>query len=169
MPIRTVASTRAPKAIGPYSQAVLVERPGLTTLHSAGQIALDPATGELAGGDARGQTERVMANLEGVLEAAGMTFANVVKTTVFLADLADFAAMNEVYGQRFQGAFPARSTVQVAALPRGARVEIELVAALETTVPGELQVAARKAPARRPGRKARRPVRLVRGPVKKRR
>ncbi|MBI5069693.1 MAG: hypothetical protein HZB56_15780 [Deltaproteobacteria bacterium] len=162
MPIRSVASDRAPRAIGPYSQAQLVEHPGLAILCCAGQIALDPATGEMVAGDIRAQTERVMQNVEGVLEAGGMTFANVVKTTVFLVDLSEFAAMNEVYGQRFQGAFPARSTVQVAALPRGARVEVEVMAVRETAVPGELQVAARKAPSRRP-RKARRPLRLVRG------
>ncbi len=131
MPTRTVSSDRAPKAIGPYSQAQLVERSGLELLWSAGQIALDPATGELVPGDVRAQTERVMRNLEGVLEAGGMTFANVVKTTVFLADLSEFAAMNEVYGKHFQGTFPARSTVQVAALPRGARVEIDAVAVLD--------------------------------------
>jgi len=167
MSIRSVASDRAPRAIGPYSQAQLVEHAGLAILHCAGQIALDPATGELVPGDIRVQTERVMHNVEGVLEAGGMTFGNVVKTTVFLLDLADFAAMNEIYGQRFQGSYPARSTVQVAALPRGARVEIEVLAVRETTVPGELQVAARKAPARRPARKARRPVRLVRAPKRK--
>jgi len=166
MSIRIIASDRAPKAIGPYSQALLVEHPGLATLYCAGQIPLDPATGELAKGDIRVETERVMHNVEGVLEAAGMTFANVVKTTVFLQDLSDFAGMNEVYGRRFQGSYPARSTVQVAALPRGARVEIEVVAVRELPVPGELQAAARKVPARRPARKARkRPVRslLVKG------
>jgi len=168
MPIRTVASDRAPKAIGPYSQAQLVEHLGLAILYCAGQVALDPATGERVSGDIRVETERVMANLEGVLEAGGMTFANVVKTTVFLQDLADFAAMNEVYGHRFQGAFPARSTVQVAALPRGARVEVEVVAVRETPLAGELQVAARKVPVRRPARKARRPVRLVRTRAKRR-
>ncbi len=168
MSIRTVASDRAPRAIGPYSQAQLVEHPGLAILYCAGQIPLDPATGELVTGDVRAETERVMANVEAVLEAGGMTFANVAKTTVFLQDLADFAAMNEVYGHRFQGAFPARSTVQVAALPRGARVEVEVVAARETPLAGELQVAARKVPARRPARKARRPVRLVRTRGKRR-
>jgi len=168
MSIRTVSSDRAPRAIGPYSQAQLVEHPGLAILYCAGQIPLDPATGELVAGDIRVETERVMTNLEGVLEAGGMTFANVVKTTVFLKDLADFAGMNEVYGHRFQGGYPARSTVQVAALPRGARVEVEVLAVRETPLAGELQVAARKAPARRPVRKARRPVRLVRARGKRR-
>jgi 2-iminobutanoate/2-iminopropanoate deaminase len=130
MSIRPIAAERAPRAIGPYSQAVLQERSDGATLWTAGQVALDPATMELVEGDARAQTERVMQSLEAVLEAAGMAFGDVVKTTVFLVDLADFGAMNEVYGSRFApGAFPARSTVQVTALPRGARVEIELVAA----------------------------------------
>jgi 2-iminobutanoate/2-iminopropanoate deaminase len=128
MPTRSVASDRAPQAIGPYSQAKLVEWPGGSTLYTAGQIALDPASMELVQGDVRAQTEQVMRNLEGVLAAAGMTFADVVKTTVFLADMAEFAAMNEVYGRRFPTDPPARSTVQAAALPRGARVEIEVVA-----------------------------------------
>jgi 2-iminobutanoate/2-iminopropanoate deaminase len=125
---RIVATDRAPRAIGPYSQGVLVEQPGALTLWSAGQIALDPATMELVPGDVRAQTEQVLRNLEGVLAGAGMALADVVKTTVFLADMADFAAMNEVYATRFPGAAPARSTVQAAGLPRGARVEIELVA-----------------------------------------
>jgi len=128
MPIQTIATPSAPKAIGPYSQALLVERAGQKTLYCSGQIALDPQTGELVQGDIAIQTERVMRNVEAVLSAAGMTFANVVKTTVFVVDLADFARMNEVYGKRFTGALPARSTVQAAALPRGARVEIEVTA-----------------------------------------
>jgi 2-iminobutanoate/2-iminopropanoate deaminase len=128
MPIQTIASPGAPKAIGPYSQALLVERSGQRTLYCSGQVALEPRSGELVQGDIAVQTERVMQNVEAVLAAAGMTFANVAKTTVFLLDMADFARMNEVYGRRFTGAFPARSTVQVAALPRGARVEIEVMA-----------------------------------------
>ena len=123
-----VSSPGAPRAIGPYSQAVLVERGGGRTLYCSGQIALDPATGELVTGDIAVQTERVLANVEAVLAAAGMSCADVVKTTVFLADMGDFARMNEVYAKRFPAAPPARSTVQVAALPRGARVEIEVVA-----------------------------------------
>ena len=122
-----VSSPAAPRAIGPYSQAVLVERGG-RTLYCSGQIPLDPATGELVPGDIVPQTERVLANVEAVLAAAGMRWADVVKTTVYLADLGDFARMNEVYAKRFPTAPPARSTVQVAALPRGARVEIEVVA-----------------------------------------
>ena len=123
-----VSSPGAPRAIGPYSQAVLVERGGGRTLYCSGQIALDPATGELVTGDIAVQTERVLANVEAVLAAAGMSCADVVKTTVFLADMGDFARMNEVYAKRFPAAPPARSTVQVAALPRGAKVEIEVVA-----------------------------------------
>ena len=123
-----VSSPGAPRAIGPYSQAVLVERGGGRTLYCSGQIPLDPTTGELVAGDIAIQTERVLANVEAVLAAAGMGCADVVKTTVFLADLGDFARMNEVYAKRFPSAPPARSTVQVAALPRGARLEIEVVA-----------------------------------------
>ncbi len=128
MPTRPIATPSAPRAIGPYSQAILVESSGQRTLYCSGQIALDPATAELVQGDVVAQTERVMQNMEAVLAAAGMTFANVVKTTVFLADMADFPRMNEVYGKRFGAAPPARSTVQAAALPRGAKVEIEAVA-----------------------------------------
>lgn len=147
MPTRSVASHRAPQAIGPYSQAKLVERPDGSTLYTAGQIALDPASMELVQGDVRAQTEQVMRNLEGVLAAAGMTFADVVKTTVFLVDLADFAAMNEVYARRFQAEFPARSTIQVAALPRGSRIEVEVHAVKHPP-------AARRSPtARRPARR----------------
>ena len=128
MPTRILQSDAAPKAIGPYSQAVLVERAGAKTLYCSGQIPLDPASGELVQGDIAAQTERVLANVAGLLAAAGLGFRDVVKTTVFLQDLADFAKMNEVYARRFEAPYPARSTVQVAALPRGARVEIEIVA-----------------------------------------
>jgi len=123
-----VAVPGAPAAIGPYSQAILASGPAGRTLWCSGQIPLDPATGELVPGDAAAQTERVLRNVEAVLAGAGMTFADVVKATVFLVDLADFAAMNGVYAARFPSPPPARSTVQVAALPRGARVEIEVVA-----------------------------------------
>jgi 2-iminobutanoate/2-iminopropanoate deaminase len=151
MPKRTVVSEAAPRAIGPYSQAVLVERPDGKTLYCAGQIPIDPATGELVAGDARVQTDRVLKNIEGVLAAAGLAFADVVKSTVFLVDLADFAAMNEVYASRFTGAFPARSTVQVAALPKGARVEIEVLATRDA--PARQGRRAVRKPARRPARK----------------
>jgi 2-iminobutanoate/2-iminopropanoate deaminase len=131
MPRKIVASPSAPKAIGPYSQAVAVDGPAGRTLYTAGQIALDPSSGEVVAGDIAVQAERVMKNLAAVLAEAGMTWADVVKTTVFLADMADFARMNEVYASRFAGSFPARSTVAVAGLPRGARVEIELTAVRE--------------------------------------
>ncbi len=128
MPKRVIATDRAPKAIGPYSQAILHEAGGVRTLHCAGQIALDPATMQIVPGDARAHTERVMKNIEAVLAAGGMSFSDVVHTTIFLADMADFATVNEVYGSRFTNAPPPRSTVQVAALPRGSRVEIEVLA-----------------------------------------
>jgi 2-iminobutanoate/2-iminopropanoate deaminase len=115
---------RAPQAIGPYSQGV---RAGGFVFFS-GQIPLDPVTGQITGVDSVEQTERVMKNIEEVLAAANLGFEDVVKTTIFLIDLADFAAVNEVYGRRFQKDPPARSTVEVKGLPRGSRVEIEVVA-----------------------------------------
>ena len=124
--MKTIVSTpNAPAAIGPYSQAV--EANGLVFL--SGQIPLDPATGQMIEGDVSAQTERVMQNLEAVLAAAGCTFADVVRSGIFLADLGDFAKVNEIYGRRFVKDPPARATVQVAALPRGARVEIDMIAA----------------------------------------
>ncbi len=124
---RTVASPHAPKPIGPYSQAVITRHADdIQMLHAAGQIPIDPATGELVAGDIVAQAERVMENVAAVLAHAEMEFTDIVKTTVFLVDLADFAAMNEVYGRRFTAAFPARSTIQVAALPKGARIEVEV-------------------------------------------
>jgi 2-iminobutanoate/2-iminopropanoate deaminase len=120
----TIATEKAPKAIGPYSQAIAAGN----FIFTSGQIPLDPATQQMIQGDVRAQTERVMQNLEAVLAAAGATFANVVKATIFLADLGDFTVVNEVYGKRFPSNPPARSTVQVAALPKGARVEIDLIA-----------------------------------------
>ena len=119
-----IATTNAPAAVGPYSQAI--EAGGL--LFCSGQIHLDPATGTLVEGDIAAQTERVLENLSAVLAAAGRSMADVVKTTVFLVDIADFGAMNEVYGRYMPDPPPARSTIGVAALPKGARVEIELVA-----------------------------------------
>jgi 2-iminobutanoate/2-iminopropanoate deaminase len=121
-----LASPGAPKAIGPYSQGI-VSSSG-RTLWLSGQIPLDPATGELVPGDVAAQTRRVMENLGAVLGAAGVTFDAVVRATIYLVDLADFAKVNEVYGSYFRGAPPARATVQVAALPRGARIEIDCVA-----------------------------------------
>jgi 2-iminobutanoate/2-iminopropanoate deaminase len=125
---RTAISTdQAPKAIGPYSQAI---RSG-NFLYLSGQIPLDPATMAIVGTSAAEQTEQIMANLAAVLGAAGAGFGDVVKTTIFLLDLEDFAAVNAVYGKRFEGiAPPARSTVQVSRLPRDVRVEIEVVAVL---------------------------------------
>jgi 2-iminobutanoate/2-iminopropanoate deaminase len=124
MPREPITTDRAPRAIGPYSQAVRAG--GFVFL--SGQIPLDPATGEMVGGDVRAEAEQVMKNLGAVLEAAGRSFADVVRATIYLVDLGDFAAVNEVYGARFASSPPARATVQVAALPRGARVEIDLVA-----------------------------------------
>lgn len=122
--MRAIATDAAPKAIGPYSQAVATE----TLVFTAGQVALDPKTGELVGGTTAEQTEQVLANLQAVLAAAGTTLAKVVKTTVYLADMADFAQMNEVYAKHFGAHRPARSTVQAAGLPKGARVEIDVIA-----------------------------------------
>ena len=126
MPIETVATSGAPRAIGPYSQAL---RAG-GFLFTAGQVGFDPATGELVDGGIGEQTRQVLQNLRAILEAGGSGLSQVVKTTVFLVDMADFAAMNEVYAEAFGTHRPARSTVAVAALPRGARVEIEAVAAI---------------------------------------
>lgn len=123
---QVVSTASAPKAIGPYSQGV---RAG-NLLFVSGQVPIDPETGQLIPGDIRAQTERVLINLGEVLKAAGGSFANVVRTTVFLADLNDFGAMNDVYGTFFDAAAPARSTVQVVRLPRDARIEIDVIAAL---------------------------------------
>ena len=119
-----VATDEAPRAIGPYSQAVVAG--GL--VFASGQIPLDPLTGEFVAGGIRGQTERVMQNLSAVLQAAGSGLERVLKATVYLADMADFAEMNEVYGSFFREEPPARSTVQAARLPRDARVEIDVIA-----------------------------------------
>jgi len=119
-----VATDAAPPAIGPYSQAVVVD--GM--VYTAGQIALDPKTGEVVGRTTAEQTERVLKNLAAVLEAAGSGLAMVVKTTVYLADMADFPAMNEVYAKQFGNHKPARSTVQAAGLPKGVRIEIDAIA-----------------------------------------
>ncbi len=110
--------------VGPYNHAIRLG----DLLYCSGQIPIDPATGELVAGDLKAQTERVLENIKIILEDQKLTFSHVVKTTVFLTDLADFASMNEVYQQYFTTDFPARSTVQVAALPKGANVEIEVLA-----------------------------------------
>jgi 2-iminobutanoate/2-iminopropanoate deaminase len=125
MPIDFVATPNAPRAIGPYSQATRAG--GL--LFTAGQVGFDPSTGELVDGGIAEQTERVLLNIRAILQAGGLDMANVIKTTVFLVDMAEFAAMNTVYARAFGDHRPARSTVAVAALPRGARVEIEAIAA----------------------------------------
>jgi 2-iminobutanoate/2-iminopropanoate deaminase len=119
-----VTTAHAPGAIGPYSQAVIANG----FIYTAGQIALDPTTGQVIEGGINEQTARVMAKLKAILEAAGSSFSQVVKTTVFLMDMGDFAAMNEVYAKAFGDHKPARSTVAVSGLPRGVRVEIEVVA-----------------------------------------
>lgn len=124
--IETVATDRGPKAIGPYSQAVRAN--GFVFV--SGQIPLDPKTQQVVEGDAAVQTERVLENLKAVVEAAGSTIPRVVKTTVFLADMNDFAAMNEVYARYFVAHPPARSTVEVTRLPKNVRVEIDLIALL---------------------------------------
>ncbi len=131
MSLVVVQTDAAPKAIGPYSQAIAA--PGGRLVFCSGQLAIDPKTGELAGaGDVRRETHQVLRNLGAVLEAAGSSLAKVVKTTVFLVDLGDFAAVNEVYATYFKDLAPARATVQVAALPRGAQVEIEAIAVGES-------------------------------------
>ena len=122
--MRVIATDGAPKAIGPYSQAIATDN----LVFTAGQVALDPKSGELVGKTTAEQTEQVFANLKAVLSAAGVSLANVVKTTVYLADMADFAQMNEVYARHFGAHKPARSTVQAAGLPKNARVEIDCVA-----------------------------------------
>ncbi len=124
--MRAISTKTAPAAIGPYSQAV--QAAGFIFL--SGQIPLDPGTGKMIEGDVAAQTERVLENLGAVLKAAGCTFAHVVKTTIYLVDLADFQMVNDVYAKRFDRNPPARATVQVAALPRGAKVEIDAIACL---------------------------------------
>jgi 2-iminobutanoate/2-iminopropanoate deaminase len=121
-----IKTEHAPQAIGPYSQAVVAGG----FVFASGQIPLDPQTGEFVAGGTAEQTEQVLRNLTAVLEAAGSSFAQVVKTTVYLADMSDFAAMNEVYGRYFQHEPPARATVQAARLPRDARVEIDVIATM---------------------------------------
>jgi 2-iminobutanoate/2-iminopropanoate deaminase len=123
---QAVSSDAAPKAIGPYSQAI---RAG-SLLFVSGQIPLDPATGAMIDGDIEAQTRRVFANLEAILQAAGATFDHVVRTTVYLADMNDFATVNAIYGTYFTSPAPARATVQAARLPKDARVEIDLIASL---------------------------------------
>ena len=124
---QSVSSPDAPKAIGPYSQAVRAGQ----LLFVSGQVPLDPATGRIVDGDIAAQTRRVFDNLAAVLSAGGRSFADVVRTTVFLADMNDFATVNEVYGTYFSEPYPARATVQVGRLPKDARVEIDVIASYD--------------------------------------
>lgn len=126
MKLEIVSTDKAPAAIGPYSQAVLCGN----LLFCSGQIPLDPFSGEMVAGDIVQQAEQVMNNIAAVLTASGTGFDKVIKTTIYLIDMADFAAVNEVYGSRFPGHKPARSTVAVKSLPRGALLEIEVIAVL---------------------------------------
>jgi 2-iminobutanoate/2-iminopropanoate deaminase len=121
---RTIESRQAPSAIGPYSQAIEIG----PMVFCSGQIGLDPASGAIVAGGVEAETRRVLENLRSVLSAAGLALKDVVKTTIFLADLADFETVNRIYGEHFEAPYPARSTVQVAGLPRKARVEIEAIA-----------------------------------------
>lgn len=121
---KVISAANAPAAIGPYSHAISTG----DFLFTSGQIALDPKTGALAGQSIEEQTEQVLCNLEAVLAASGMTFENVIKTTVFLTDLSDFSVVNGIYATRFPSNPPARSCVQVAGLPGGSKIEIELIA-----------------------------------------
>lgn len=128
MPLKKILTDKAPAPIGPYSQAILVDDRFVFT---AGQIPIDPSTGQLVEGDIKAQTRQVLRNVEQILLTAGASMKSVVKTTVFLKDMSEFAAMNEVYAEFFSAAAPARSTVEVARLPRDVRVEIEAVAIVE--------------------------------------
>lgn len=127
MSIQAVQTEKAPAAIGPYSQAVVANG----FLFTAGQIALDPSTGEIVEGDVGAQTRRVLANLKAILDTRGASWSDVVKTTIFLQDMRDFARVNEIYAETLGSARPARSTVQVSALPRGVLVEIDAVAVVK--------------------------------------
>jgi len=124
--LEIITTDKAPAAIGPYSQTVKFGN----LLFCSGQIPLDPSTGEIVSGDIKAQTERVMNNIASVLSAAGAGFDDVIKTTIYLVDMGDFASVNDIYGRRFQNHKPARSTVAVKGLPRGALLEIEVIAAL---------------------------------------
>lgn len=127
--LKHVKSDKAPAAIGPYSQAVIANG----FVYSAGQLALDPASGEMVKGDIVAQTERVMENLQNILASAGAAWTDLVKVTVYLQDLAHFPTVNEIYGRWIGDARPARSTVQVAALPRGALIEVDVIALLPSS------------------------------------
>jgi len=124
---KIISTSEAPAAVGPYSQAVRIG----STVYCAGQIPLDPKSGQIVSKDISEQTRRVLDNISAILKAEGLSFENIVKTTIFLTDLADFQTVNEIYASYFKQAPPARSTVQVAALPKGARIEIEAIAVTE--------------------------------------
>jgi 2-iminobutanoate/2-iminopropanoate deaminase len=128
MSVQKVLTDRAPKPIGPYSQGIVAEG---RFVYTAGQVAIDPATNQVVEGDIKLQTRQVLTNVEAVLKAAGASMNSVVKTTVFLKNFNDFAAMNEVYAEFFSGSAPARSTVEVSRLPKDMKVEIEAVAVIE--------------------------------------
>lgn len=125
-----IATRNAPQAIGPYSQAIAVGE----TLYCSGQIPIDPATGNIESADVAVQARRVFENIKAVLAAAGLDFSDTVKTTVFLTDLNDFAVVNKTYGEYFDKPYPARSCVQVSALPKGAKIEVEVVAKLRRCI-----------------------------------
>jgi 2-iminobutanoate/2-iminopropanoate deaminase len=124
---KIISTSEAPAAVGPYSQAVRIG----STVYCAGQIPLDPKSGQIVSKDISEQTRRVLDNISAILKAEGLSFENIVKTTIFLTDLADFQTVNEIYASYFKQAPPARSTVQVTALPKGARIEIEAIAVAE--------------------------------------
>jgi 2-iminobutanoate/2-iminopropanoate deaminase len=126
---KIISTTDAPAAVGPYSQAIRIG----SFVFCSGQIPLDPKSGQMVEGDIKAQTQRVMDNITAVLRAEGLTFEHIVKTTIFLTNLGDFQAVNELYGSYFKSDPPARSTVQVAALPKGANIEIEVIAAANPT------------------------------------
>lgn len=128
MSVQKVLTDKAPKPIGPYSQGIVAEG---RFVYTAGQVAIDPATNQVVEGDIKVQTRQVLTNVEAVLKAAGASMNSVVKTTVFLKNFNDFAAMNEVYAEFFSGSAPARSTVEVSRLPKDMKVEIEAVAVIE--------------------------------------
>ena len=131
--ITPVSTDKAPGALGPYSQAQIVSAGPVEWVLTSGQVGIDPATGELVAGGTSAEAKQVMANLRAVLAEAGVDFSQVAKSTIFLADMNDFAAVNEIYGATLGEARPARSTVQVSQLPKGARIEIEMIAVREAT------------------------------------
>ena len=128
MPLQKILTEKAPSPIGPYSQAIVVDG---TFIYTAGQVAIDPSTNQFVNGDIKVQTQQALKNVEAILKAGGASLTSVFKTTVFLKDMGEFTAMNEVYAEFFSESKPARSTVEVARLPKDARVEIEAIALIE--------------------------------------